>query len=138
MDKIIGTKITCTLPCLGIRRAKILRNFNFHHQQQILQSLKAIDKYRNVHERFGAFCSHACTYHCRRALWVFIEPPWGTFIFFIISKFCTVEKLLLDIEKCMHAYAHCACMHYHSQFVCGASLIPPWYSYQVSEKSDLI
>ena len=41
----------------------LLSKFNFLHHPQILNCLKSIAKYRNMHARLCALHLHACTYH---------------------------------------------------------------------------
>ena len=72
-------------------------------------------------------CMHAnITPEMKKSLGVYIWPSWGTLIFFITPKFCTVEMQLPNIETCMHVYVHCTCMHAHITPNWGASFIPPW------------
>ena len=90
----------------------LLRNFYFLQHTQILYCLKAITKYRNVHEHLCALRSHACTHHSQMFLWC-ISDTSLMFIPIFINKSNLIwlkYNGLFTAPSCMHIYMRWACM----------------------------
>ena len=95
--------------------------FFFFRHPQILHCFIAINKYRNVYERLCALCSHACTYHLRRAK-IFLSIHWTLMSKFYFLHHPRIQHCLKAITKYrnVHACLCLLCLHaytYHSQFL---------------------
>ena len=105
----------------------LLGDFHFLHHRQILDCLKAIDKYRDVHAHLCALCLHVCMY-CSRRVKIVVSIHWTLLSNFhhpqIVHCLTAITKSR-NVHACLCALRSHACT-YHSKHFLSASLIPLW------------